>query len=184
MAERNVTSDREDIDRVWKLIEKIDICMFASRDGEKIRARPMSSIPRQVENTVYFLTDVKGRAKRLDLLQQALGQFAARAHRHCRDVVDRLVGVQLDALAADFSERVDHVRPDFEQAELEHLEQSHRTRADDDGVGLDRAGHVDRGVQQAVLGRCSRVHGFVRARAVGIVVAVAARHCTDFEARP
>lgn len=60
MAERNVTSDREDIDRVWKLIEKIDICMFASRDGEKIRARPMSSIPRQAENTVYFLTDVKG----------------------------------------------------------------------------------------------------------------------------
>jgi general stress protein 26 len=61
MADEPHTSpDPADVDRVWKLIEKIDICMFATHDGETIRARPMSSIPRQAENAVYFLTDVKG----------------------------------------------------------------------------------------------------------------------------
>jgi len=52
--------DPEDVDRVWRLMEKIGICMLASRDGEAIRARPMGPIPRQAENTVYFLTDTEG----------------------------------------------------------------------------------------------------------------------------
>lgn len=54
------TPDADDVDRVWKLMEKIDLCMLVSRDGEKIRARPMSSHPRQAENAVYFLTDARG----------------------------------------------------------------------------------------------------------------------------
>jgi hypothetical protein len=43
---------------------------------------------------------VEGGAEGLDLLEQVVGEFLAGAHRHGRDVVDRLVGVQLDALAA------------------------------------------------------------------------------------
>lgn len=53
-------SEADDIARVWRLIEKIDICMFTSRDGENLRARPMSAHPRESENAVYFLTDVRG----------------------------------------------------------------------------------------------------------------------------
>lgn len=53
-------ANKSDIDRAWRLMEKIGICMFASRDGELIRARPMSSIPREAENAVYFLTDTEG----------------------------------------------------------------------------------------------------------------------------
>lgn len=60
MAESRVSPDPQDVDRVWKLIEKIDICMLASRDEEAIRGRPMSSIPRQNENAIYFLTDTDG----------------------------------------------------------------------------------------------------------------------------
>lgn len=60
MEKTEKPDDDQDIDRVWKLIEKIDICMFATRDGDLIRARPMSSIPRQAENAVYFLTDTEG----------------------------------------------------------------------------------------------------------------------------
>lgn len=60
MSDASKPADKEDIERVWRLIEKIDVCMFATLDGGKIRARPMSSIPRQTENTVYFLTDVQG----------------------------------------------------------------------------------------------------------------------------
>lgn len=29
--------------RVWDLIKKISICMFATGDGERIRARPMAA---------------------------------------------------------------------------------------------------------------------------------------------
>ncbi len=53
-------SDPEDINRVWKLIDKIGVCMLASKDGEKIRARPMGAKARQSENAIYFLTDQRG----------------------------------------------------------------------------------------------------------------------------
>jgi general stress protein 26 len=54
------TPDPEDVSRVWRLMDKINVCMLASRDGEKIRARPMSAYPRESENVVFFLTDVRG----------------------------------------------------------------------------------------------------------------------------
>ncbi|MFZ2031153.1 MAG: pyridoxamine 5'-phosphate oxidase family protein [Vitreimonas sp.] len=54
------STDAYDVDRVWKLIDKIKICMLATREADKIRARPMSAIGRESENAVYFLTDAKG----------------------------------------------------------------------------------------------------------------------------
>lgn len=54
------STEAQDIERVWKLMEKIRICMLASLDGEKIRARPMGAYPRQNEGVVHFLTDVRG----------------------------------------------------------------------------------------------------------------------------
>jgi general stress protein 26 len=58
--ERSGSTERYDIDRVWKLIDKIKICMLATRAGETIRARPMSAIARTSENAIYFLTDAEG----------------------------------------------------------------------------------------------------------------------------
>jgi hypothetical protein len=55
------------------------------------------------------------------------------------DVVDGLVGIELDGLAAGVGQRVDDVGLDLEQAEFEHLEQADGAGTDDDGVGLDRA---------------------------------------------
>ncbi|MGD9965841.1 MAG: pyridoxamine 5'-phosphate oxidase family protein [Hyphomonadaceae bacterium] len=52
--------DNDDISRVWKLMEKIGVCMLASKDGEKIRARPMGAHPRRTENAIYFLSDARG----------------------------------------------------------------------------------------------------------------------------
>ena len=97
-----------------------------------------------------FLAEVEGWVERLDLLEQRVGQFLAGAHRHRRDVVDRLVRVELDALAARRGQRVDDVRLDLQQAQFEDLEQADRAGADDDGVGLDRAGRVHRN-QRLVL---------------------------------
>ena len=50
-------ADDSDIDRVWKLIEKIGFCMLSTRDGEDIRSRPMAAHPQREENAIYFLTD-------------------------------------------------------------------------------------------------------------------------------
>lgn len=53
-------SDPKDIDRAWKLMEKIGVCMLASKDGDKIRSRPMGAKPSKGQNAIYFLTDVRG----------------------------------------------------------------------------------------------------------------------------
>lgn len=60
MSAETKPADAEAVARVWRLIEKIGICMFASRDGDTIRARPMSAIAREAANAVYFLTDTEG----------------------------------------------------------------------------------------------------------------------------
>ena len=100
----------------------------------------------------HRLAQVEGGAERLDLLEQGIGQLLPGAHRNGGDVVDRLVGVQLDRLAAGHSQRVDHVRLDLQQAQLEHLEQPHRAGADDEGVGLDRAAVAVGGVDDGGVG--------------------------------
>jgi hypothetical protein len=85
----------------------------------------------------HFLAEVEGRMERLDLLEQVVGQLAAGAHRHGRNVVDRLVGIELDALAAGIGQGVDDVRLDLQQPELEHLEQPDGAGPDDERVGVD-----------------------------------------------
>ena len=79
-----------------------------------------------------------------DLLHQAVDQLLAGAAWHGRDVVDRLVGIEFGALAADLVEIVDQMALHAEQAGLEHGEQAARAGADDDHVGPDDVlGHDD-----------------------------------------
>ena len=62
--------------------------------------------------------------ERLDLLHQGVGQAVAGDVGNAGNVVDRLLRIELGALAADLVEDVDEVRLDIEQAELEHGEQA------------------------------------------------------------
>jgi general stress protein 26 len=50
----------EVVDTIWKLAKSIDFCMFVTWDGERQRARPLSSRPNRAEGRIYFLTDVHG----------------------------------------------------------------------------------------------------------------------------
>ncbi|AID31175.1 general stress protein [Mesorhizobium sp. SEMIA 3007] len=50
--------EKNDLDRVWKLMDKIGFCMLATREGDDIRSRPMAAHVVRGENAVYFLTDV------------------------------------------------------------------------------------------------------------------------------
>ena len=48
-----------DIGRVWDLMKKIGFAMLVTRDGSRLRARPMSAHLERDENAVYFLTDAR-----------------------------------------------------------------------------------------------------------------------------
>ncbi len=70
MAEPTRHADPGDVARVWQLMKKIKLCMLASHDGEKIRARPMTAHAREESHLVFFLTDVRGH-KEEELAQDA-----------------------------------------------------------------------------------------------------------------
>ena len=56
MANDNTTRD---IDRAWELMKKIGFAMLVTRDGDKLRARPMSAHIERENNAIYFLTDAR-----------------------------------------------------------------------------------------------------------------------------
>ena len=78
-------------------------------------------------------------AKRLDLLEQLVSQLLACANRYGRNVINRLVGVDLNALAAGIGEGVDHVGLDLEQTQLKSLKKARRAGSHNDGIGFDGA---------------------------------------------
>ena len=49
----------DDTDRVWELMRKIGFAMLVTRDGDKLRARPMSAYLDCDNNAVLFLTDAR-----------------------------------------------------------------------------------------------------------------------------
>ena len=91
-----------------------------------------------------LLIEMKRGLEGCHLLQQPLRQLAAGAVRQARNVVNGLVGVELDALAASLVQHIDHLGMNALQAELKHLKQAHRPGPDDQRVGVD-----ERGVGQA-----------------------------------
>lgn len=56
MATRNAA---QDVDRTWELMEKIGFAMLVTRDGDVMRARPMSAFVERDANAIYFLTDAR-----------------------------------------------------------------------------------------------------------------------------
>ena len=52
-------NDMRDQDRAWDLMKKIGFAMLVTRDGNKLRARPMSAYLARDENMIYFLTDAR-----------------------------------------------------------------------------------------------------------------------------
>ena len=48
-----------DTDHAWDLMKKIGFAMLVTRDGDKLRARPMSAYLERENNAIYFLTDAR-----------------------------------------------------------------------------------------------------------------------------
>jgi general stress protein 26 len=58
--ERSMTNDNDgNIERAWELMKKIGFAMLVTRDGDKLRARPMSAYLRREDNAIYFLSDAR-----------------------------------------------------------------------------------------------------------------------------
>jgi general stress protein 26 len=59
--ERNMANDNtaHDTDRAWELMKKIGFAMLVTRDGDKLRARPMSAYLERESNAIYFLSDAR-----------------------------------------------------------------------------------------------------------------------------
>jgi general stress protein 26 len=56
----DMTNDNAgNVDRAWELMKKIGFAMLVTRDGDKLRARPMSAYFERGENAIYFLTDAR-----------------------------------------------------------------------------------------------------------------------------
>src|SRR3990170_1832361 len=70
-----------------------------------------------------------------DLLQEPVGQLLAGADGQTRNVVDRLLGVELGALAARPVENIDDMGFQPREPELKYREQAHRAGANDDRFG-------------------------------------------------
>jgi general stress protein 26 len=58
--ECSMTNDNaRNVDRAWDLMKKIGFAMLVTRDGDKLRARPMSAYIEREVNAVFFLTDAR-----------------------------------------------------------------------------------------------------------------------------
>jgi general stress protein 26 len=49
----------KDLDRVWELMKKIGFAMLVTRDGSKLRARPMAAYVERDDSAIYFLSDAR-----------------------------------------------------------------------------------------------------------------------------
>jgi general stress protein 26 len=56
MANANTARD---IERAWDLMKKIGFAMLVTRDGDKLRGRPMSAYLERENNAILFLTDAR-----------------------------------------------------------------------------------------------------------------------------
>ena len=87
------------------------------------------------------LAEMELRFERLDLLQQIVHQPLGADLGVTGNVVDRLLGIELGALAARPVENVDEVAFDLEEPELEDREQPDRAGSDDHDVRFDWFAH-------------------------------------------
>lgn len=51
-------NNKDDIDRVWDIIEKVGVCMLTTQFAGGLRARPLEARPDRAAGLIFFVTDV------------------------------------------------------------------------------------------------------------------------------
>jgi general stress protein 26 len=49
---------KDNIDRIWAIIEKVGICMLTTQSGGGLRARPLEARPDRDAGLIFFVTDI------------------------------------------------------------------------------------------------------------------------------
>jgi hypothetical protein len=121
----------------------------AGRDHDGLRLENLAAVGGDAElgladalDRLHHLAKVEARLERLDLLHQVVAESLAGDHRQARNVVDRLLGIELGALPADLLKDVDEMGLHVEQAEFEHGKETARAGANDEYVSFDGIGHA------------------------------------------
>jgi len=83
------------------------------------------------------------RVEWLDLFQQPVHQLLAGNDGQAGNVIDRLFGIKLGALAAWTVQNIDEVAFEIQQAQLKYGEQADRACADNGDICFDRGGHPE-----------------------------------------
>ena len=89
---------------------------------------------------LHGLVQVHARREGCNLRQKILDQLAPGADLDGGNIVNRLIGVEGNALTARHGQGVHHLRMHALKAQLKHLKQPHRARTDDQRVGLQGLG--------------------------------------------
>lgn len=55
-------TEEEGLDKIWRMADDISICMMISRDGDRMRSRPMRALPRRDKGALHFFIDVRNHA--------------------------------------------------------------------------------------------------------------------------
>jgi len=53
-------NEKENVDRIWEVVEKARVCMMATQFSDGLRVRPMEALPQRDENVICFITDRRG----------------------------------------------------------------------------------------------------------------------------
>jgi general stress protein 26 len=51
-------SEQDNIDRVWRIIEKVGVCMLTTQFAGGLRARPVEARPDRDAGLIFFVTDI------------------------------------------------------------------------------------------------------------------------------
>jgi general stress protein 26 len=52
-------TDTPSLDRVWDIVERVDICMLTTRCAGGLRARPLEARPDREASLIWFVTDAR-----------------------------------------------------------------------------------------------------------------------------
>jgi len=58
------TFGQDHLDRVWNVVEKVGVCMMATRFKDGLRARPLEARPDRDAGLIWFVTDVRRQGRR------------------------------------------------------------------------------------------------------------------------
>ena len=52
-------SQQDNLDRIWRIIEKIGICMLTTQSAGELRARPIEARPDRDSGAIFVVTDIR-----------------------------------------------------------------------------------------------------------------------------